>query len=241
MDVVHLKNAVFKIFMKIPTLQMYKTFINDSNNLTNYFIIDNIDPKQSLTLANSIRRILLSENYGIGITKFKIEGIKNEYTNIPGIREDILDIILNLNQIVLKSNDTLHNKSFSVELTITHPGIITANSIKFGSNFKIVNPNQYIMTVTKPLDLTFEFLIEKNKLNDIEKSIENNWFPLNNKFNPILNVNFDIYHLKSSNIKTQDCIKFEITTNGSITPQNSLKNALIKFYKILNPLTLYKI
>lgn len=227
--------------MENLNIKTYKTSINEVNNITNYFLINNIDSKQSLTLANSLRRILLSTTYGISIQKFRIEGVKNEYTNIPGVREDIFDIILNLKQIIINSKTSLDKKSSFAKLVINKAGIITANSIEFNENITIINPNQYIMTVTNPNDLIFEFILDVTNSFNIEDVEKNDWFELNVKCNPILNVNFEIYPINTSNIQNLDCIKFEIITNGSITPKKFIKKAILNLYKMLNFLTLYQI
>ncbi len=242
MVVDHLKNDVYKINMEKLQINICKAHVNETNNIANHFVINNINSNQSLTIANSIRRILLSENFGIKIQKFQITGIKNEYTNIPGIREDILDIILNIKQIILKNKNN-KKQIFGGKLVIKKSGIITANCIKFDSDIKIINPNQYIMTVTKPINLEFKFLIygNDNKINALTKNED--WFDLTPICNPILNVNFSISPIKfeNSDIENKDCIKFEIITDGSITPKDSIKLALKKFYEFIYPLTLYKI
>merc|ERR1712060_134742 len=100
---------------------------------------------QGITVGNLLRRVLLGDLEGTAITGVRIAGVKDEFSLIPGIREDILEILLNLKGIILKSN--ISTRQFA-RLRLQGPTVITASSIQLPSEIKIINPNHYIATIS---------------------------------------------------------------------------------------------
>src|SRR5210317_986517 len=109
------------------------------------FLINSLRPGQGITIGNLLRRVLLGDLGGTAITAVRIAGIRDEFSIIPGVREDILEILLNLKGIVL--NAKTRDQQFG-RLKIQGPAVITASSIELPSDIEIVNPNHYIATIS---------------------------------------------------------------------------------------------
>jgi DNA-directed RNA polymerase subunit alpha len=108
-------------------------------------LINSLQPGQGITIGNQLRRVLLGDLGGIAISAVRIAGVTHEFSTIPGVREDILEILLNLKGIVVK------NKTQDIEfgrLKVQGPSVITADLIQLPSNLEIVNPNHYIATIS---------------------------------------------------------------------------------------------
>ena len=139
--------------------QYFKSSVEESGKLTGHFLLQSLEAGQGLTIGNALRRVLLSNLEGTAITGIKIPGIAHEFSTIPNVREDVLEIFLNLKQIVLKSEK--QTPIFGT-VTIEGPGVITASSIKFDDeDIEIVNPNQYIASFSGEDTLTFDIKVEK--------------------------------------------------------------------------------
>ena len=202
-----------------------KSGIEESGNITGHFVMSNLLPGQGLTIGNALRRVLLSNLEGTAITAIKIPNVSHEFSTIPGVREDILEIFLNIKQIVLKTNEKgkLSGKIFG-----KGPGILTANSIKFDSDVTIINPNQYIATISRTILVDFDIIAESGIGYQIADQVEEkypNFLAIDSIFMPVLQVNYTINNLYISYNETSESLELEITTNGSITPEKALFNA----------------
>jgi DNA-directed RNA polymerase subunit alpha len=121
------------------------------------FLINSLRSGQGITIGNQLRRVLLGDLGGISISAVRIAGVSHEFSTIPGVREDILEILLNLKGIVFKSNT--ENVQFG-RLKVQGPAIITADLIQLPSNLEIINPNHYITTISDSNILEIEFKFE---------------------------------------------------------------------------------
>jgi len=181
------------------------------------FYIGPFKASQSLTVANALRRTLLSELSGLAITSLYIEGVSHEYTHMPGVRDSILDIVLNLKEIVLKSKVSI-NKPLLGYLQARGPGIVRACDLKLPAIVQCIDPNQYIATLAQDGKLSLKFTIceGKNFLIQTPKRLQQENFlykAVANKvpicidpiFTPINKVNYTIesdqlYYSSSKNI-----------------------------------------
>lgn len=206
-------------------IKYIKSSIKESGTIIGHFILTNLNPGQGLTIGNALRRVLLSNIEGTAITALKIPNTSHEFSTIPGIREDILEILLNLKQIVLKT--TIKNK-ISGKIYAQGPGIITASCLKFDDNVEIINPNQYIGTITTNQKIEFDILVEPgigyHFGNQAEQKYKN-FLNIDAIFMPVVNVNFKVNNVYLSYNKTEESLALDITTNGSITPEKALSNA----------------
>lgn len=190
------------------------------------FLIKSLRLGQGITIGNQLRRVLLNDLGGVAISAVRIAGISHEFSTIPGVREDILEILLNLKGIVFKTN--LETVQFG-RLKIQGPAIVTADLIQLPSNLEIVNPNHYIMTVSTPNIIEIEFKFEYGtgyKLASQTFSEENdNYLQLDAIFMPVQKVDFKIENVYDNSNNVSEQVFLDIWTNGSISPNEALKSA----------------
>jgi DNA-directed RNA polymerase subunit alpha len=210
--------------------QYFKSSVEESGKLTGHFLLQSLEAGQGLTIGNALRRVLLSNLEGTAITGIKIPGIAHEFSTIPNVREDVLEIFLNLKQVVLKSE---RQKPIFGTVTIEGPGVITASSIKFDDeDIKIINPNQYIASYSGEETLTFEVKVEKGIGYQFAEQANNNddldFLSIDAVFMPVLKVNYKINNVYLGYSKTTESLILEITTNGSVSPEKALSEAAQK-------------
>jgi DNA-directed RNA polymerase subunit alpha len=190
------------------------------------FVINFLRPGQGITIGNQLRRVLLGDLGGIAISAVRIAGITHEFSTIPGVREDILEILLNLKGIVLKSK--LPNKQFG-RLKIQGPSIVTADLIQLPTGLEVVNPNHYIATISTTNILEIEFKFEYGtgyKLaNQAFLEEDANYLQLDTIFMPVQKVDFKIENVYDHANKTSERLLLDIWTNGSISPSDALESA----------------
>ena len=190
------------------------------------FLINSLKPGQGITIGNQLRRILLNDLGGVAISAVRIAGVSHEFSTIPGVREDILEILLNLKGIVFKSKT--QTSQFG-RLKIQGPAVVTADLIQLPSNLEIVNPNHYIMTISTSNVLEIEFKFEYGtgyKLASQTFLEENeNYLQLDTIFMPIQKVDFKIENIYDNNNNITERVFLDIWTNGSISPNEALKSA----------------
>ena len=190
------------------------------------FLINSLRPGQGITIGNQLRRVLLGDLGGVAISAVRIAGVSHEFSTIPGVREDILEILLNLKGIVLKSKtqDTQFGR-----LKIQGPSVITADLIQLPSSLEIVNPNHYIATISTSNILEIEFKFEYGigyKLASQTFSDEaENYLKLDTIFMPVQKVDFKIENVYDTTNNITERLFLDIWTNGSISPNDALESA----------------
>lgn len=214
-----------------------KSKIEESGNIVGHFIMTNLITGQGLTIGNALRRVLLSNIEGTAITAIRIPGASHEFSTSTGIREDILEILLNIKQINLKTNE---KKQVSGKIIAQGPGIITANCLKFDSEVIVVNPNQYIATIINQTKVEFDIVAEQGTgyifADQMEQKYEN-FLNIDSIFMPVLNVDYKINNLYVSYNETKESLEINITTNGTITPEKALSIAAQKLMFWFSSLT----
>jgi DNA-directed RNA polymerase subunit alpha len=190
------------------------------------FVINFLRPGQGITIGNQLRRVLLGDLGGVAISAVRIAGITHEFSTIPGVREDILEILLNLKGIVVKSKST--NTQFG-RLKIQGPNIVTADLIQLPVGLEIVNSNHYIATISTTNVLEIEFKFEYGtgyKLaNQAFVDEYDNYLQLDAIFMPVQKVDFKIENVYDNANKTSERLLLDIWTNGSILPNEALESA----------------
>ena len=203
------------------------------------FVINSLRPGQGITIGNQLRRVLLGDLGGIAISAVRIAGITHEFSTIPGVREDILEILLNLKEIVIKSKSKSKNNQFG-RLKVQGPKIITAGLIQLPTDLEIVNPNHYIATISTANFLEIEFKFEYGtdyKLSNqafVEEA--DNYLQLDTIFMPVQKVDFKIENVYDTDNKISERLLLDIWTNGSILPDEALESAakiIIDLFKLL--------
>ena len=216
----------------------------ESGPIYGQFLIDSLNSGQGITIGNLLRRVLLGDLQGTAITGVRIAGVKDEFSLIPGVREDILEILLNLKGIILKSNT--FTRQFG-RLRLNGPAVITASSIQLPSEIEIINPNHYIATISTSHILEIEFKIEsgtKYRLaNELFSDKFEDFIETDAIFMPVQKVDFKVENVydNSSNIKER--LFIDVWTNGSISPEQAIfsgANLIIDLFKSISEQKLKK-
>ena len=205
------------------------------------FIVEPLERGFGITLGNSLRRIMLSSLPGYAVTSIKIDGVLHEFSTIPGVKEDVTEIVLNVKGIIAK----IHGHApKTVIIDVIGAQEITAADIKLDSDIEILNPNHHIATVGEGerfyMELTFDHgrgyvSQERNKQLDAQMRAANVSAPIGTIFTdsiytPVYNVNYTVENTRVGNVTDFDKLTLEILTNGTITA----KEAISFGAKILN-------
>nr|YP_004376612.1 DNA-directed RNA polymerase alpha chain [Fistulifera solaris]BAK18978.1 DNA-directed RNA polymerase alpha chain [Fistulifera solaris] len=190
------------------------------------FVINALRAGQGITIGNQLRRVLLGDLGGMAISAVRIAGITHEFSTIPGVREDILEILLNLKGIVLKSE--INDIQFG-RLKVQGPAVVTADLIQLPSNLEIINPNHYIATISTSNILEIEFKFEYGTGYKLATQTftddSENYLQLDTVFMPIQKVDFKIENVYDSANNITERLLLDIWTNGSISPNEALESA----------------
>nr|YP_010010800.1 RNA polymerase alpha subunit [Tibetia himalaica]QOI00419.1 RNA polymerase alpha subunit [Tibetia himalaica] len=187
------------------------------------FILSPLMKGQADTIGIAMRRILLGEIEGTCITRAKFEKIPHEYSTIVGIQESIHEILMNLKEIVLRSN--LYGTR-DASICFKGPGYVTAQDIILPPSVEIIDNTQHIANLTEPIHLCIELQIERNRGYRIKtlNNIQDGSYTIDAVFMPVRNANHSIHSYVNGNEK-QEILFLEIWTNGSLTPKEALYEA----------------
>jgi len=180
-----------------------------------------------ITIGNSLRRILLSSLQGAAITSVKIDGVLHEFSTIPGTKEDITEIILNLKEVRLK----LHTEGpKTIRVKAEGPKVLKAGDILTGDAVEILNPDHYIATLARDGKLSIEMVVkmgrgyvpaERNK----EESQPIGTVPMDAIFSPIKKVNYTVTNARVGQITDYDKLTMEVWTDGSLNPEEAVAHS----------------
>lgn len=214
--------------MSYPFIKMPDGVILDESNATETygkFVIQPLERGFGVTLGNAFRRVLLSSLTGSAFTAIKIDGVLHEFTTIPGVVEDVTEVILNLKQVRMKN---LSKKTGCFEMTLNGPLSFTAKDLQEHCNeIEILNPEQHIATLNDDAKLTLEFRfgIGKGYVPGNEQKIADQTIgiiPIDSIFTPIKNVKYEIENVRIGERNDYEKLSLEVTTDGSITPEEAL-------------------
>ncbi len=202
----------------------------DSASLTDNYSKLTIEPLErgfGLTLGNSLRRILMSSLRGAAITRVKIDGVLHEFSSIPGVKEDVSDIILNLKLVKLRVDG---DEPVKLRVKLKGPCDFTAGDIETESNVEILNKDFIIATLSKDAKMDCEFTVETGKgyvpaykTEDLEEAVGT--IPIDAVFNPVTRVNFDVSDARVGQRTDYDKLMLEVWTTGAIDPQSAVSIA----------------
>jgi len=206
--------------------QLDSDIYKESGDIFGRFKLGPFNKNQATTIGNTLRRVLLGDLPGTAITAARIAGTNHEFSTIHGVREDILEILLNLKHIVLKSS--LDQTSFG-RLKIQGPQIITADQINLSPDITLINPNHYIATICDDSIVEMEFRIERGvgyrMFEQVNDDISVDFLKIDTVFMPVKKVNFNIETIYLNSIPINEYLILDIYTNGSITPRDSIESA----------------
>jgi DNA-directed RNA polymerase subunit alpha len=192
------------------------------------FVIEPLDRGFGYTFGNSLRRVLLSSLEGAAVTSVKIEGVAHEFTTLPGVREDVTDIILNLKQLVC----ILHGESPEVEVRLTKrgEGVVTASDIEAPADLEILNPDLEIANLSSKGRLEITLTIGRGRgylpaEGNRGQSHTIGVIPVDSMFSPINRVSYDVEAARVGQRTDYDKLILDVTTNGSIDPKDAIAEA----------------
>ena len=204
-------------------VQCLKSKAEQKTELYSKYSIGPFVKGQSITVGNALRRVLLSNLQGLAITGIRITGIDHEFSTIPSVKEDVVDILLNLKQIILKGNI---GEPVLARLHVKESGIVTADNIELPNGITLVDPRQYIASLTEKGNLEMEFIISSGQnyftSGKLGQIIPERFLAVDAVFMPVKKVNFFVETSRSSSSFALESLILEIWTNGSIKPKEAL-------------------
>jgi DNA-directed RNA polymerase subunit alpha len=202
------------------------------------FVLEPLDRGQGTTVGNALRRVLLSNLSGTAVTSVRIAGVNHEFSAIPGVREDVLDVLLSMKQAVLKS----HTSDPQIgRLFVKGPATVTANDFELSADVEVISPEHYIATLSADATLEMEFKIEQGKgYRPVEKTRDEpvalDFLQIDAIFMPVRKVNYSVEEARLGGVMEKDRLILEVWTNGSLTPQEALSQAAAILVDLFNPL-----
>ena len=207
-----------------------KILMLEADNFYGKFEFKPLEPGYGITVGNALRRVLLSSLEGFAISSIRIDGVKHEFDTIPGVKEDVTNIILNLKKVDLKQvvEDTDFEKA---TISVSGQEVFTAGDIsKVLSGFEVLNPDLVICHLDPSASFNLELTINKGRgwvpAEENQVSAEDvNVLAIDSIYTPIKNVKYSIENFRVDQKTDYDKLIIEITTNGSILPKDALKEA----------------
>lgn len=197
------------------------------NNCYGKFVVEPLERGFGHTLGNSLRRVLLSSLPGVAVSSVHIEGVQHEFSTVPGVKEDVTEIILNLKGLAVKMY-TDNPKQVIVD--VHGPCELTAGDIKVDDEVEIINPDLHIATLNEDAHLQMQLMLEKGRgyvSADKNKnpSMPIGVIPMDSIFTPIRKVNYTVEDTRVGQITDYDKLTLEIWTNGTLKPEEAVSGA----------------
>lgn len=211
----------YMIEIEKPTIEC---IFSDEDMNYGKFIVEPLERGYGTTLGNSLRRILLSSLPGAAVTSIRIDGILHEFSTIPGVKEDVTEIILNLKRLSVRLSGESTKK---VHINAVGPKVVTAADIIGDSDLEIFNPDLHIATLEDNASLVMEINIargrgyapaEQNKTDSMPIAV----IPVDSIYTPVKKVNFTVENTRVGQVTDYDRLNLEIWTDGSITPEEGV-------------------
>ncbi|NLC66966.1 MAG: DNA-directed RNA polymerase subunit alpha [Clostridium sp.] len=225
-----------------PKIQLVE---ENENGTYGKFIVEPLERGYGITLGNALRRMLLSSIPGVAPTSIKIDGVLHEFSTIPGVREDVTEIILNLKELHIKMDNNEVQGPRKVYIDAEGPGVIRGGDIKTDGEVEIVNKDLYIATLEEDAKLYIEINVDrgrgyvsqaKNKTDDLPIST----IPIDSIYTPVKRVNYSVDNTRVGQITDYDKLTLELWTDGTILTEEAISLAakvLIEHFKLFMTLT----
>jgi len=213
--------------------------VSENRSQTGVFLIGPLERGQATTLGNSLRRVLMGGLEGSAVTAVRIAGINHEYATIPGVREDVLDILLNCKQL---SVDSRSEELEIGRLVVNGPAQVKAKDIQFSSQVDVIDGDRPIATVNEGHNLELEIHVERgvgyrpvDRHNEETSAID--LLQIDAVFMPVERVNFTIDETAvAEGVSTRERLRMEIVTDGSTSPDDALADAANNLIELFQPL-----
>ncbi len=191
------------------------------------FIIEPLEPGYGHTLGNSLRRVLLSSTPGAAVTSIKISGVKHKFSTVPGLKENVVDLLLNIKGLSLRLLDS--KTTSTIKLSVSGPKKITASSLDLPEDVEVVNKDHYLGHLSdKKAKLDMELTVEKGlgySLAEERKISTVGVIPTDAIFTPVRRVNYEVSATRVGRQTNLDKLTLQIWTNGAISPRAALDEA----------------
>ena len=203
------------------------------------FVVEPLERGYGITLGNSLRRIMLSSLPGSAVSQVKVEGVLHEFSSIPGVKEDVTEIIMNIKNLAIKNNSESNEPKIAV-IDFEGEGVVKASDIRVDSDIEIMNPNQVIATMSSGklyMELTITngrgyVSADKNKNEELPIGV----IAIDSIYTPVERVNVTVENTRVGQITDYDKLTLDVSTNGTLTPDEAVSLAA----KVLNEhLTLF--
>lgn len=228
-------------------LELPAKVIADERSLTNTFgrfITEPFERGFGTTVGNSLRRILLSSLEGAAITKVRIPGVSHEFSQIPGVQEDVSDILLNVKDLIVSMDS---DEPKTMRLIAEGPGEVTADLIQADPAIRIHNPEKVIATLTAKTELAIEFTVARGRgyipaVETIDPAADQviGEIPIDAIYSPVLRVRYRVEDTRVGQRTNYDKLILDIWTNGTVSPEMALVEAAKILRKHLNPFVQYE-
>ncbi len=213
---------------KMPKIEMVEQSPDEKYGR---FVVEPLERGYGLTLGNSLRRIMLSSLVGTAVSSLKIDGVLHEFSSIPGVKEDVTEIVMNIKQLSIKNNSNL-TEPIIAHIDVNGEGIVKASDIKVDPDIEIMNPDLVIAHLNGGADceLSMELTItngrgyvssEKNKHKDMLAGV----IAIDSIYTPVERVNMSVENTRVGQDTDFDKLTLEIFTNGTIAPDEALSLA----------------
>ncbi|HUY33331.1 MAG TPA: DNA-directed RNA polymerase subunit alpha [Pirellulales bacterium] len=204
------------------------------------FVAEPFERGFGVTVGNSLRRILLSSLEGSAVTQVKIQKAQHEFTTLPGVVEDVTDIVLNVKSLVVKN----HSESTKVLRIEKHvKGVVTGADVKSDDSLEVINKNHVIATLTEDVPFELEMVVENGRgyipSTEHSPNVEIGIIPVDAVYSPVVRVRYEIEETRVGQKTNYDKLTLEIWTNGSVGPEMALVEAAKILRKHLNPFIQY--
>jgi len=208
------------------------------------FVLEPLERGQGTTVGNALRRVLLSNLEGTAVTVVRIAGVNHEFATVPGVREDVMDLLLNLKSLVLASHSPYPQ---ILRLKATGPGRVTAGDLHCPADVDVIDPQQYIATLSEGATLEMELTVERGKgYRSVDRSRDDHSssidaLKIDAVFMPVKKVKTEVTEVRLGDGIERESLTLEIWTNGSISPQEALSQAasiLVGLFVPLEEITL---
>lgn len=201
--------------------------IDDHSDTSATFTVEPLHSGYGMTLGNSLRRVLLSSIAGAAITSFKIEGVTHEFTAVPGIKEDVVDIMLNLKNIRFR---VFGDEEQTLRITKKGKGVVTAKDIEVNADVEVVNPDQVIATIDDAKgSLVMDIVVDTGRgyrtIDESGARKASDMIALDAVFSPVRRVRYKVENTRVGQITDLDKLLLTVDTDGTISPRDAFEEA----------------
>jgi len=198
--------------------------ISESNRNVATLVVEPLERGFGMTLGNALRRVLLSSLQGASVTAIQVEGVLHEFSSIPGVREDVTDIVLNIKALALRMQSDLPRK---LRLRAEGPGEVTAKQIEVTGDIEIMNPDMIICTLDRAAHLSMELTVESGRGYIPASALRKEdtpigLIPIDALFSPVRKVAYKVENSRVGQVTDYDKLSITVETDGSVSPEDAI-------------------